>query len=368
MRGVKFKNPIKGIGMNKKKVRHVCRKLNVLLLHRDFARFHYENADANPRYVTADLETVLKDIMEMESHISPGDHFEWLKYAREDINLVYSIGDLYLIQKRAKTKAKKLTRAPVHTHQAARQMLMIRIERLEKILLDFWREIDHRKKVFYNHRPEVMYTNRNFWNLVNLDALLLALGIRDSASVRMYLDGVYSRRIWKKQFPHLATLASPLSVIDYLAFVRRAFLQRYANDPLAAKQRNYGLPYHEKMCGEALALAGDLILSAKHQKKGSRRYSEITGGIGPYPMFVYYMRTSMYIAKLWRNGKLRRIWPEAHSEYQALLKEGQGNMELTALLVKLCKRVDKLWDESGVPEARSGDKARLRRVFGKAWQ
>ena len=340
-----------------------ARKIHVIFLNRRWAKYHREGIQPPDSVWEESIYRVLKDSLENEMQVSTfgKDGLDWLEYVNERINLRYSIRDLYKIQKTNRKRAVESLLVG-SSDQYFRSVCLYRVENLCRITEETYRELGSPRKLIPYFNLDQLRKNRYFLALVRLDSLLLALGLDDEASARMYLDGVISRRVWKDQLPPVLNLASPLSLLDYLAFLRRSWLKRYSKNPEEAKKRHFSVSYHEKRCQEAVALADNLIYNG-NPKQDSRYSLELFGAIGQYPAFVYYMYASDHIRKLVRGGIVGKVWPEALCALQDLVEEVEGNSKLWKKLNILEHTLNDKWRKSNIPDTRSDDWKKLHMVL-----
>lgn len=335
-------------------------KLHIICLDRGFARI-YRTELANPSIGLEHqpLYDVVHEFMWLENQVLHNDGTKWLEDMK-GLDLSCSLRDLYRLQKESVEILKYYsnTQRKVHTE------IIGRVLRLEPMVKDAYSQVGKRLNLLKYVSSDALSFNKQFQILAKLDSMILALDLHTKKDVSLFLYGVLSARMYQSRTPTLHVMASPLSVIDYLSFYRRNWVQSYVTEQERndAKNKFFSFSYHEQCANEALALA-ELMIRDCTPGVDSRRTLEVRQGIGHYPMMVYYMVTSHHINELYEEGALKIHWPAAHSALGKLIKDCKQNPKLLQLLRSLRGRIETLWEDSGIPNTGDHDLRLLRKVL-----
>ncbi len=272
----------------------------------------------------------------------------WVKSLEKCTNLDFSLNDVSSLQS---STASTISKNIKSSNPLQRLKYNRSVEKIAKLYTDSAKRLvgGRAVRLFSPYQP--IHKQKNFLKLLKLKCVFEILGLKTDADRRQYILAVFDRKQRQKQhqFIPLATLASPLCVLDYLFYMRDVYYARYTSagmdNDANVREELYGGDYYKEQMEYALGICQQLV----DMKWESRLASEVPHAFGEEEFCLFYAVCSPYIRKLQKLGVLEQGWPEFHKALYKFRERLGHEQDLLEAVLQTRRYIDEMWKESGIP-------------------
>lgn len=287
----------------------------------------------------------------------------WLDLCEKRINLNFTLGEIVELQKTLEAQAQIDIAS---TNPLERFKYNKSVKHIASLFEDSARRCvgGRQIKLFNKYRP--IHKQKNFFTILKLRCVFDTLGLFTDTDRKQYIQGVFDQKQIKRNgnFIPLKTLSSPYCVIDYMFYLKTNWFERYTSSNAEEKykrERRYGSTYWEEQRDFAVGIARRLI----SLEWDSRVETEIPMAFGTDDFSLLYCYCSPYISEWFYLCILEDGWREMANKMVDFHQRVKQEPEIEEIVEETERRINLVWEESGIEEYSEDPMDDVRRVAEK---